>query len=99
MVDIPGPKIRAGSFGTTAVTLNVGDEIELSEGFDEPSSASHIVVQRLHVLAQLSVGDLIHIGDGGVSLLVEKTGSKARARVTSGGSVMGKPGSRSLRRC
>jgi pyruvate kinase len=70
----------------------VGDEVELSEGFDESSSATHIVVERLHVLAQLSVGDLIHIGDGGVSLLVEKTGSKARARVTSGGSVQGKPG-------
>ena len=92
MVDIPGPKIRAGSFGTSPVSLTVGDEVELSEGFDESSSAAHIVVERLHVLAQLSVGDLIHIGDGGVSLLVEKTGSKARARVTSGGSVQGKPG-------
>ena len=92
MVDIPGPKIRAGSFGTTPVALTVGDEIELSEGFDAASTASHIVVERLHVLAQLSVGDMIHIGDGGVSLLVEQTGKKARARVTSGGAVMGKPG-------
>jgi len=44
------------------------------------------------VLAQLNEGDKIHIGDGGVSLLVEQTGSKARALVTSGGTVMGKPG-------
>ena len=92
MVDIPGPKIRAGSFGTTPVVLTVGDAIELSEGFNETSTAKHIVVERLHVLAQLSEGDKIHIGDGGVSLLVEQTGSKARARVTSGGTVMGKPG-------
>jgi pyruvate kinase len=92
MVDIPGPKIRAGSFGTTPVVLSVGDEIELSEGFDQTSTAKSIVVERLHVLAQLAVGDKIHIGDGGVSLLVEQTGSKARARVTSGGTVMGKPG-------
>jgi pyruvate kinase len=75
MVDIPGPKIRAGSFGTTPVVLNVGDEVELSEGFNETSNAQHIVVERLHVLAQLSEGDKIHIGDGGVSLLVERTGS------------------------
>jgi len=40
MVDIPGPKIRAGSFGTTPVELHVGDEIELVEAYDEASSAS-----------------------------------------------------------
>ena len=33
MVDIPGPKIRAGSFGTLPVTLAVGQEIELTEAF------------------------------------------------------------------
>ena len=92
MVDIPGPKIRAGSFGTTPVTLTVGDHIELTEGFDKTSTASNIVVERLHVLAQLQVGDKIHIGDGGVSLLVEQPGPKAKAMVTSGGTVMGKPG-------
>jgi len=92
MVDIPGPKIRASSFGTTPVVLTVGDHIELTEGFDEVSTASNIVVERLHVLAQLQVGDKIHIGDGGVSLLVEQPGPKAKAMVTSGGSVMGKPG-------
>jgi pyruvate kinase len=92
MVDIPGPKIRAGSFGTTPVALSVGDHIELTEGFDEVSTAGRIVVERLHVLAQLQVGDKIHIGDGGVSLLVEQPGPTAKAMVTSGGSVMGKPG-------
>jgi pyruvate kinase len=92
MVDIPGPKIRAGSFGTTPVALTVGDHIELTEGFDGASTAEHIVVERLHVLAQLQVGDKIHIGDGGVSLLVEQPGPTAKAMVTSGGTVMGKPG-------
>jgi pyruvate kinase len=92
MVDIPGPKIRAGSFGTTPVALSVGDHIELTEGFDETSTAERIVVERLHVLAQLQVGDKIHIGDGGVSLLVEQPGPTAKAMVTSGGTVMGKPG-------
>ena len=92
MVDIPGPKIRAGSFGTTPVALGIGDEIELVEAFDETSSVSRIAVERLHVLAQLKPGDKIHIGDGGVSLDVEKVGKRFSARVTSGGSVMGKPG-------
>ena len=35
MVDIPGPKIRAGSFGTSPVTLSVGDDIVLVEAFGE----------------------------------------------------------------
>ena len=39
MIDIPGPKIRAGSFGTSPVTLTVGETIELVEGFDETSTA------------------------------------------------------------
>ena len=92
MVDIPGPKIRAGSFGTSPVTLTVGDHIELTEGFDETSTAQRIVVERLHVLTQLETGNRIHIGDGGVSLLVEQPGTVAKAIVTSGGTVMGKPG-------
>ena len=33
MVDIPGPKIRAGSFGTVPVSLPVGTDVTLIEGF------------------------------------------------------------------
>ncbi len=92
MVDIPGPKIRAGSFGTLPVTLSIGDEIQLDEAFDEPSTTERITVQRVGVLALLKVGDKIHLGDGGVSLDVVRSGSTVSARVSSGGAVMGKPG-------
>ena len=92
MVDIPGPKIRAGSFGTTPVALSIGDEIELVEAIGETSNAQRITVERMNVLAQLKPGDKIHIGDGGVSLDVERSGATAMARVSSGGSVTGKPG-------
>ena len=92
MVDIPGPKIRAGSFGTMPVTLSVGEHIELIEAMDETSTAQRIVVERHDVLALLRVGDKIHIGDGGVSLDVIGTGEETRAIVSSGGAVMGKPG-------
>ena len=51
MVDIPGPKIRAGSFGTTPVELSVGDEIDLVEGFGQPSTSDRIVVERENVLS------------------------------------------------
>jgi pyruvate kinase len=92
MVDIPGPKIRAGSFGSLPVTLGVGEEIELAEGFGLTSNAELIAVERNDVLTQLKIGDRVHIGDGGVSLVVTAVGSKTSALVTSGGSVMGKPG-------
>jgi pyruvate kinase len=92
MVDIPGPKIRAGSFGTSPVPLSVGAEIELVEGFAQTSTADRIAVEREEVLAQLKVGDKVHIGDGGVSLEIVNVGKKVSARVTSGGAVMGKPG-------
>jgi pyruvate kinase len=92
MVDIPGPKIRAGSFGTSPISLAVGEDIVLVEAFGEASTAERITVERDRVLAQLKVGDRVHIGDGGVSLMVTQTGSSTVARVTSGGAVMGKPG-------
>lgn len=92
MVDIPGPKIRAGSFGTTAVPLGAGEETELVEAFGEGSTAERITVERDNVLAQLKVGDRVHIGDGGVSLIVTRVGPTVAALVTSGGAVMGKPG-------
>jgi pyruvate kinase len=92
MVDIPGPKIRAGSFGTSPVALAVGDDIVLVEAFGEASTAERITIERDRVLTQLKVGDRVHIGDGGVSLMVTQTGSPVTARVTSGGAVMGKPG-------
>jgi pyruvate kinase len=92
MVDIPGPKIRAGSFGTAPVALEVGQETRLTEAFGEASTAERITVERANVLSQLRPGDKVHIGDGGVSLEVEGRGSEVRARVISGGTVLGKPG-------
>ena len=92
MVDIPGPKIRAGSFGTEPVVLSVGSEIELVEGRDQASTAERIVVERDDIVHRLRVGDRVHVGDGGVSLEVVSASPMVRVHVTSGGPVMGKPG-------
>ncbi|MDE3092792.1 MAG: pyruvate kinase [Acidobacteriota bacterium] len=92
MVDIPGPKIRAGSFGTMPVHLDIGQAIELVEAFGETSTAERIAVEREGVLAQLKPGDRIHIGDGGISLVITTVGAHTMAEVTSGGAVVGKPG-------
>jgi pyruvate kinase len=92
MVDIPGPKIRAGSFGTTPVQLSVGDQVELYEAFGEASTSSRIAVERDDVLQMLKTGDRVHLGDGGTSLEVTSTGKTVMTVVVSGGGVMGKPG-------
>ena len=92
MVDIPGPKIRAGSFGTSPVKLELGSSLLLEEAFGETSTAQRIAVERDDVVNKLSVGDYVHIGDGGTSLQITKAGTSAEAVVVSGGSVMGKPG-------
>jgi pyruvate kinase len=92
MVDIPGPKIRAGSFGSSPVALELGATLELREGFEETSLKDVVFVERLGVLEALRVGDVVHVGDGGVSLEVIQTGPPTMMRVVSEGSVMGKPG-------
>ncbi|HEV2426863.1 MAG TPA: pyruvate kinase [Acidimicrobiales bacterium] len=92
MIDLPGPKIRAGSFGVTPVELSVGDDVELVEGFGESSTATRIVVEREGVLSLLRSGDSVHLGDGGVSLEVVGSAKPVRSVVTSGGMVVGKPG-------
>ena len=92
MVDIPGPKIRAGSFGSMPVELVVGASIDLVEGFGESSSIERIFVEKQGVLSALRVGDAVHLGDGGVSLEVTDTAHGTHTRVTAGGAVMGKPG-------
>jgi pyruvate kinase len=93
MVDIPGPKIRAGSFGALPVELVTASTVELVEGFDETSTAERIYVEKSGVLSSLRGGDAVHLGDGGVSLEVIKPGTAAvTTEVVAGGSLMGKPG-------
>ena len=92
MVDIPGPKIRAGSFGTVPVHLEIGQRIELVEAFATTSTAERIAVERDGVLSHLKVGDRVHIGDGGISLVVTRASDEVITEVVAGGAVMGKPG-------
>ena len=89
MVDIPGPKIRAGSFGSEPRELPLGHELDFREGFGQASTDEVVYVERDNVVAHLAVGDVIHVGDGGVSFEVIGAG---RVRVIAGGAVVGKPG-------
>jgi pyruvate kinase len=92
LVDLPGPKVRAGSFGDFAVDLPDGHVLRLTVG-DQRSTAEVIEVDYEGLIDDIQVGDQLAVGDGKVSLrITEKHGDKVIAEVTSGGLVRGRPG-------
>ena len=92
LADLPGPKVRAASFGDGGVQLGEGADVALvPEGqFSGPAT---IGIDYPALLADLAPGDLVALGDGGVTLVVESVGINAAvARVRSGGVLRGRPG-------
>jgi pyruvate kinase len=92
LADLPGPKIRAGSFGDAGVDLCPGGVVRLVPG-DGPSTADVITIDEPHLLGNATAGDRVVLGDGRISLRV--TGSEAGGVVTeveTGGRVQGRPG-------
>jgi pyruvate kinase len=93
LADLPGPKVRCGSFGDGGVELVGGSTVELRPGHDETSAATHIGVDYENLLSDLHPGDQLAIGDGAVRLrVVSINGDSAKAEVTDGGMVQGRPG-------
>jgi pyruvate kinase len=92
--DLPGPKIRSSAFPKRGVVLDAGAEVVIAPGSEAPSSsATRIGVAVDEVVASLLEGDLVSLGDGGISLVVlGRRGDDVVARVRSGGRVLGRPG-------
>ena len=92
LVDLPGPKVRAGTFGEEGVVLTDGSEVELHPGF-EPSSAEIIHVSHEALVADARQGDVLQLGDGRAVLKVtELDHDCVRAEVLHGGVMRGRPG-------
>jgi pyruvate kinase len=95
-VDLPGPKLRVRSFPEGGAFLRPGATLELREGPDAlGSDGSTIAIEGEDVVAQLRVGDRVALGDGGVTIGVERvdpSGLVATATVRSGGRLLGRPG-------
>jgi pyruvate kinase len=93
LADLPGPKVRAGAFPVDGVTLSDGSQVQLVADEGKGSDASTISVEYPSLLEELEPGDLVALGDGGVTFRIEKIGSTAAtARVESGGLLLGRPG-------
>ena len=92
LVDLPGPKVRAASFGEDGVELPTGSSVELRVG-DESSDSTVIEVDYHDLLTDLQAGDRVTVGDGSLLLQVsDKSTDKLLATVTHGGRVSGRPG-------
>ena len=92
LVDLPGPKVRAASFGTEPVVLVEDSRLELRVG-DQRSDASNIEVDYEGLLSDVGSGDRLSMGDGRVILeILDHGGEFLTARVAHGGVLNGRPG-------
>ncbi|HCV35366.1 MAG: pyruvate kinase [Acidimicrobiales bacterium] len=92
LVDLPGPKVRAASFGEKPLSIIEKSEIRLSVGRGQ-STAEVMEVDYDGLLEDVQAGDRLSIGDGRVILKVTETsGDHLLARVMHGGTLTGRPG-------
>ena len=95
LIDLPGPKIRAGEFPEGGVRLGEGALVDLvpATGEDDRSDDTRIAVNHDPLLDELQAGDEVALGDGTIRLTVEEVdGRRARARVRTEGWAQGRPG-------
>jgi pyruvate kinase len=92
LIDLPGPKVRAGAFPAGGSPLVTGESVAIvvAEG---PSTSERITVDYPGVTSDLVAGDRIAFGDGQV--VVEVRGPRSdgvQCEVLHGGLLQGRPG-------
>jgi pyruvate kinase len=92
LVDLPGPKVRAGRFPESGITLAEGDRLRLTPGFSA-STAEVVEVGYDRIVSDVQIGDRLIFGDGTVAIeVVDKTDADVVATVCNGGKLQGRPG-------
>ncbi len=92
LVDLPGPKVRAGAMPDGGLVVTSGSDIKLAPG-QGPSTAEVIQVDHDGLLNDLHRGDRVLFGDGQVlAEITDRKGDFLVARVTHGGLLQGQPG-------
>lgn len=92
LVDLPGPKVRAGHMPDEGLVLEQGCTIHLTPGNDA-STREVIHVDHDDLLVDMHVGDHVAFGDGIVTAVVTgRRGDRLEARVSTGGLLKGRPG-------
>jgi pyruvate kinase len=92
LVDLPGPKVRAGSFPDDGVLLAAGAVVAMVPG-TAASTAKVVQVDYDELLSDIHHGDTLGFGDGAVVVeVIGNTGDALEVRVIHGGVVTGRPG-------
>ena len=92
LVDLPGPKVRAGSMPEGGLPVAEGDLVHLTPGAED-STAEMIHVDHEGLLVDLHVGDRVTFGDGVVMAeVLDRRTDCLEARITHGGLLQGRPG-------
>src|SRR3546814_17159647 len=98
LADLPGPKVRAASFGEHGTVLATGDTVRLVEAAPgDVSSAEVVAVELPGAVDALQGGDRIALGDGGVVLVVEDRCGSGVIAQSSAERRVGKEGVRTCR--
>jgi pyruvate kinase len=94
LADLPGPKVRAASFGDAGVRITDGSVIRLhAAASGDTSTATRIAIDHGDAATSLEKGDRVVLGDGAIELVVTATdGDGADAEVMTGGVTQGRPG-------
>jgi pyruvate kinase len=92
LADLPGPKVRAGSFGEEGVLVGPGHQLVLRPG-DSASTGSVVYVEYARLVEDLRVDDRIALGDGDITMgITQVTATEVHATVRTGGKLRGRPG-------
>jgi pyruvate kinase len=97
LADLPGPKIRSGSFPAGSHMFESGSTVMLTSEAG-PSTSSRVTVDYPSLCEDTFVGDRIILGDGAITLRVTQVQAEGmpdrhvEAVVESGGVTQGRPG-------
>jgi pyruvate kinase len=92
IADLPGPKIRAGAFPEGGVEFAPGASVTLVAG-DGPSTEHVVSVDYPDLLADVSAGDRVVLGDGTITMrVIASSPDGVQAEVESGARTQGRPG-------
>ncbi|MFN0028923.1 MAG: pyruvate kinase [Acidimicrobiales bacterium] len=92
LVDLPGPKVRAASFGSEGVLLEEGHRLRLTVG-NAGSTKDLVEINYEDLLRDIEPGDVLSFGDGAINCQVtDVNGDSLAAQILHGGRLSGRPG-------
>lgn len=93
--DLPGPKLRLGTFADGRAELNVGDEVCFTCGGDGLGDARNMTISWDRLAHGIGPGEILYLADGSVRLkatAVRPESNEIDAEVEVGGTVLSRQG-------